>query len=171
MEKVYDIIIIGGGPAGLAAAIYAGRAKLSCLVLEAESEGGQIISTSEIENYPGCMPDESGQSLVSRMIEQAELFGAEFARDQVISVDLAAQPKSITGFAKDYNAKAVIIDGIEYPSIKEGAQAINGRTECLSKVLLAGKNKYKGHICSYANPQPSQENINNSILEGSTTNE
>ncbi len=109
MEKVYDIIIIGGGPAGLAAAIYAGRAKLSCLVLEAESEGGQIISTSEIENYPGCMPDESGQSLVSRMIEQAELFGAEFARDQVISVDLAAQPKSIAGFAKDYNAKAVII--------------------------------------------------------------
>ena len=54
MEKVYDIIIIGGGPAGLAAAIYAGRAKLSCLVLEAESEGGQIISTSEIENYPAA---------------------------------------------------------------------------------------------------------------------
>ena len=109
MDKVYDIIIIGGGPAGLAAAIYAGRAKLSCLVLEAENEGGQIISTSEIENYPGCQADESGQSLVSRMLQQAEHFGAEFARDQVISVDLNSQPKLVAGFAKDHYAKAVII--------------------------------------------------------------
>ena len=109
MEKIYDVIVIGGGPAGLAAAVYAGRAKLSCLVLESENEGGQIVTTSEIENYPGCMPDESGQSLVSRMIEQAEHFGAEFARDEVISLELDSQPKMVAGFAKDYYAKAVVI--------------------------------------------------------------
>ena len=109
MDKIYDIVIIGGGPAGLAAAIYAGRAKLSCLVIEYNNEGGQIVTTSEIENYPGCMPDESGQSLVSRMLDQAENFGAEFARDQIISVDFSASPKLVSGFADDYCCKAVII--------------------------------------------------------------
>ena len=109
MDKVYDIIIIGGGPAGLAAAIYAGRAKLSCLIIESNTEGGQIVTTSDIENYPGCLPDESGQTLVARMLEQAERFGAEFARDQVIAFDFNAQPKLVAGFAKDYYTKAVII--------------------------------------------------------------
>ena len=109
MDKVYDIIIIGGGPAGLAAAIYAGRAKLSCLIIESNTEGGQIVTTSDIENYPGCLPDESGQTLVARMLEQAERFGAELARDQVIAFDFNAQPKLVAGFAKDYYTKAVII--------------------------------------------------------------
>ena len=109
MDKVYDIIIIGGGPAGLAAAIYAGRAKLSCLIIESNTEGGQIVTTSDIENYPGCLPGESGQTLVARMLEQAERFGAEFARDQVIAFDFNAQPKLVAGFAKDYYTKAVII--------------------------------------------------------------
>lgn len=109
MDKVYDIIIIGGGPAGLAAAIYAGRAKLSCLIIESNTEGGQIVTTSDIENYPGCLPDESGQTLVARMLEQAERFGAEFARDQVIAFDFNAQPKLVAGFAKDYYTKAVVI--------------------------------------------------------------
>ena len=109
MDKVYDIIIIGGGPAGLAAAIYAGRAKLSCLIIESNTEGGQIVTTSDIENYPGCLPEESGQTLVARMLEQAERFGAEFARDQVIAFDFNAQPKLVAGFAKDYYTKAVII--------------------------------------------------------------
>ena len=109
MDKVYDIIIIGGGPAGLAAAIYAGRAKLSCLIIESNTEGGQIVTTSDIENYPGCLPEESGQTLVARMLEQAERFGAEFARDQVIAFDFNSQPKLVAGFAKDYYTKAVII--------------------------------------------------------------
>ena len=109
MDKVYDIVIIGGGPAGLAAAVYAGRAKLSCLVIEYNNEGGQIVTTSEIENYPGCLPDESGQSLVSRMLDQAERFGAEFVRDQVISVDFSEDPKLVSGFIDDYRCKAVII--------------------------------------------------------------
>jgi len=109
MDKVYDIIIIGAGPAGLSAAMYAGRAKLDTLIIESDAEGGQIISTSEIENYPGCVADESGQSLVSRMVEQAQHFGAEFAHDQVISVDFSSSPKMVAGFAADYYAKAVII--------------------------------------------------------------
>ena len=109
MEKEYDVIIIGGGPAGLSAAIYAGRAKLSALIIESNTEGGQIVSTSEIENYPGCLNEESGQTLVSRMIEQAEHFGAEFVRDQVISVDLMSSPKMVAGFIADYYGKSVII--------------------------------------------------------------
>ncbi len=109
MENLYDVIVIGGGPAGLSAAIYCGRAKLSCLVIESNTEGGQIVTTSDIENYPGCLPQESGQTLVARMLEQAERFGASFTRDQVISLDLGSQPKMVAGFAEDYYAKAVII--------------------------------------------------------------
>ena len=109
MENLYDIIIIGGGPAGLSAAIYAGRAKLSTLIIESNTEGGQIVTTSEIENYPGCVADESGQTLISRMIEQAEHFGARFVRDQVISVDLNSDPKLVACFGEDYYARAVII--------------------------------------------------------------
>ena len=109
MENLYDVIIIGGGPAGLSAAVYCGRAKLSCLVIESNTEGGQIVTTSDIENYPGCLPQESGQTLVARMMEQAERFGASFTRDQVISLDFGSQPKMVAGFAEDYYAKTVII--------------------------------------------------------------
>ena len=69
MNDIYDVIIIGAGPAGLAAAIYAGRSKLRTLVIEADAEGGQITSTDEIANYPGAFPPESGHSLIARMSE------------------------------------------------------------------------------------------------------
>lgn len=109
MQEIYDVIIIGSGPAGLSAAIYAGRAKLKTLVIEQGNPGGQITSTAEIENYPGCEPVESGMSLISRMSVQAKKFGAEFVTDQVISVDLKADPKGVFTFGKDYFAKTVII--------------------------------------------------------------
>ena len=109
MEQLYDVIIIGSGPAGLSAAIYAGRAKLKTLVIEQGTSGGQISSTAEIENYPGCEAVESGMSLVSRMELQAKKFGAEFVNDQVISVDLKSDTKGVFTFGADYFAKTVII--------------------------------------------------------------
>lgn len=109
MEQLYDVIIIGSGPAGLSAAIYAGRAKLKTLVIEQGTSGGQISSTAEIENYPGCEAVESGMSLVSRMELQAKKFGAEFISDQVISVDLKSDTKGVFTFGADYFAKTVII--------------------------------------------------------------
>jgi len=109
MENLFDIIIIGAGPAGLAAALYAGRAKMNTLVIEQASYGGQITATAEIENYPGSNEVESGISLTQRMREQAANFGANFIFDQVISVDFNSNPKGVFTFGADYFAKAVII--------------------------------------------------------------
>ena len=73
MEKVYDVAILGGGPAGLTAALYAGRARLDTLLIEKAQPGGQIAMTDEIENYPGQLVEgESGSALVARMVRQAE---------------------------------------------------------------------------------------------------
>ena len=76
-EKMYDLIIVGAGPAGLSAAIYMARAKYKVLVLEKESYGGQITITAEVVNYPG-IPSTSGKELTEGMRKQAERFGAEF---------------------------------------------------------------------------------------------
>ena len=73
-EKIYDVIIIGGGPAGLAAGSYAGRSRMSTLIIEKEKIGGQIVITADIENYPGGVEGDSGPSLIDRMSAQAERF-------------------------------------------------------------------------------------------------
>lgn len=109
MSKVYDVIVIGGGPAGLSAALYAGRARLSTLVLEKKKEGGQIALTSEVENYPGCLEGESGPSLIDRMHKQVLHFGAELAYDEIESVYLEGSIKQLKGKKDVYKAKAVII--------------------------------------------------------------
>ena len=80
MVKRYDAIIVGGGPAGLSAAIYLSRAKYSVLVLEKEKFGGQITITSQIVNYPGVLED-SGEGLTDKMRQQAESFGAVFLKN------------------------------------------------------------------------------------------
>ena len=66
--KIYDIIIIGAGPAGLAAGLYAGRARMKTLIIEKQKNGGQIVITNEIENYPGCLDEETGPSLITYLI-------------------------------------------------------------------------------------------------------
>ena len=113
--KSYDIIIIGGGPAGLSAGLYAGRAKLSALIIEKEREGGQIVVTSEIENYPGCMADETGETLVERMVAQTEKFGAEHLFDTVLDVQLEGPVKRVVCAGGEYEAKALIIATGAYP--------------------------------------------------------
>ena len=109
MNEVFDVIIIGSGPAGLSAAIYAGRAKMNALLIEKEAVGGQITSTAEVENYPGCLEEESGVTLTSRMSEQADRFGVKRVYDTVLTVDLKPAVKEVSCFGDDYYGKTVII--------------------------------------------------------------
>ena len=109
MSKVYDVIIIGAGPAGLSAALYAGRARLSTLIIEKIKDGGQIVITDEIENYPGAVEGESGPSLIKKMVDQANHFGAEKVFDTVVDVELEGDIKVIKGSKNEYQGKTVII--------------------------------------------------------------
>jgi thioredoxin reductase (NADPH) len=109
MSKIYDVLIIGAGPAGLSAGIYAGRARLHTLIIEKLRDGGQIVNTAEIENYPGCLEEESGMTLIERMSKQAERFGAEKTYDDIVEVDLSGEIKKIKGTRDEYQGKTVII--------------------------------------------------------------
>lgn len=109
MSKLYDVIVIGGGPAGLSAALYAGRARLSTLVIEKKKEGGQIALTSEVENYPGCLEGESGPTLIDRMHKQVLHFGAEVVYDEIQSVVLEGSIKQLSGKKDVYKGKTIII--------------------------------------------------------------
>jgi thioredoxin reductase (NADPH) len=109
LDKLYDVIIIGGGPAGLSAAMYAGRARLSTLLIEKDAHGGQIAITSEIENYPGGMERESGSSLIKRMVAQVNRFGADTVTDTITEVCFESDIKTVTGQKGEYRGKTVII--------------------------------------------------------------
>jgi len=109
--KVYDLIIIGAGPAGLSAGIYAGRAMLDTLIIEQGQEGGQILQTAEIENYPGSELEESGATLIDRMTAQITKFGIEKVYDTVKEVSLEGQVKTVLCDRGSYQAKTLIIAG------------------------------------------------------------
>jgi len=116
MDKVYDLIILGAGPAGLSAGIYAGRAKMDTLIIEKGQDGGQIAITAEIENYPGQIVEgESGPSLIARMTEQAKKFGVERVSDTIKSVDIDGPVKTLTGANDTYKAKQLIIATGAFP--------------------------------------------------------
>ncbi len=116
MSKTYDVIILGAGPAGLAAGLYAGRSRLDTLIIEKGQDGGQIAITSEIENYPGqLLEGETGPSLVARMTEQAKKFGAERISDVIKSLDLSGDVKKVMGNKGEYLAKAVILATGAFP--------------------------------------------------------
>ena len=107
---LYDLIILGAGPAGLSAALYAGRACLKTLLIEKAMPGGQITLTNDIENYPGQMLEgESGFSLTERMGQQADKFGVERAYDEITDVDFSGAEKVLTGQSGTYRGKTVII--------------------------------------------------------------
>ena len=116
MDKLYDVIILGAGPAGLAAGLYSGRYRLSTLIIEKAKDGGQIAITDEIENYPGQMVEgESGPSLIARMTAQAEKFGAERASDTITKVELEGPVKKLYGTKDTYQCKTLIIATGAFP--------------------------------------------------------
>lgn len=105
----YDIIILGGGPAGLSAGLYAARAKMRTLIIERKVAGGQIAMTDEISNYPGTEKNLSGEELARRMREQAESFGCAFVSENVVSVELEGACKRVTTDEQAYEASVVIL--------------------------------------------------------------
>lgn len=116
MSKTYDVIILGAGPAGLTAGLYAGRSRLDTLIIEKGQDGGQIAITNEIENYPGqLLEGETGPSLVARMTEQAEKFGVERVSDVIKSASLDGEVKKLTGNKDEYLAKTVILATGAFP--------------------------------------------------------
>ncbi|MGL5277990.1 MAG: thioredoxin-disulfide reductase [Cetobacterium sp.] len=107
MEKIYDLIIVGAGPAGLAAGIYGARAKMETLILEKGTIGGMAAKTTEIVNYPG-IPKTSGEKLGEVMSKHAEKLGATIVRDSIRTVELNGEIKVLKSRRKEYKARSVI---------------------------------------------------------------
>ncbi len=129
MNMIYDIIILGGGPAGYTAALYACRAGFSTLVIEKMAAGGQMTLTSDIDNYPGFETGIDGFTLGMKMQQSAERFGAKTEFDEVLSVDFSDKIKKITTYSGEYFAKAVVIATGANPKELglENEQSLTGR--------------------------------------------
>ncbi|GMQ64926.1 thioredoxin-disulfide reductase [Vallitalea maricola] len=108
MTEIYDLIIIGSGPAGMAAAIYAQRAMLKTMVLEKDVPGGQVINTYEVDNYPG-IPDITGFELSTKMREHAEKLGIEIKSEEVVDLLLEQTVKVVKTTDNEYQSKAIIM--------------------------------------------------------------
>nr|WP_252344639.1 thioredoxin-disulfide reductase [Gemella sp. zg-1178] len=108
MEKIYDLIIIGAGPAGMTASIYASRANLSVLMIEKKYPGGQMLSTAEIENYTGY-EEITGPELSEKMFEHSKKFGTEFTFGEITNIRLENDIKILIAGEKEYKSKTVII--------------------------------------------------------------
>ena len=133
-EKIYDLIIIGGGPAGLTAGIYATRGKLNTLLLDKLAPGGLVATTEWVENYPGFPEEIAGAELMKKMEEQALKFGVEIISiKEVLSVDLRNKIKTIKVKEGEYKTKAVIIATGTEPK----------------KLNIPGEDKFRGRGVSY----------------------
>jgi thioredoxin reductase (NADPH) len=108
-KKHYDVLIIGSGPAGYTAGVYTSRAKLRTLIISGTLPGGQLMTTSEVENYPGFPNGIFGPELMMNMRQQAERFGAVVVDDEVIKVDVGKKPFAITTHSENYTAEAVTV--------------------------------------------------------------
>jgi thioredoxin reductase (NADPH) len=109
MDDARELIIIGGGPAGYTAALYAARASLRPLVIESVTWGGQLMITSDVENYPGYPDGVMGPDMMAEFRRQAERFGAEFVTDNVTRVDFSERPFRVWVEDEEYRAKAVVV--------------------------------------------------------------
>ena len=127
-EKIYDVVIIGAGPAGMTAAVYTSRANLSTLMLERGVPGGQMANTEEVENYPG-FDSILGPELSTKMFDHAKKFGAEYAYGDVKEVIDHKQYKEINCGSKSFKARAIIIAaGAQYKKIGvPGEKELGGR--------------------------------------------
>src|SRR5215467_293404 len=110
VSDIRDVVVIGSGPAGYSAALYAARAKLNPLVFEGSvTAGGALMKTTDVENYPGFPDGILGPDLMDSIRKQAERFGAELVPDDVVGVDRRANPKGVTTAYSAYHARAIII--------------------------------------------------------------
>ncbi|WP_064093019.1 thioredoxin-disulfide reductase [Rossellomorea aquimaris] len=127
-EKIYDVIIVGAGPAGMTAAVYTSRASLSTLMLERGVPGGQMANTEEVENYPG-FDHILGPDLSNKMFDHAKKFGAEYAYGDIKEIVDGEEYKTVKTGSKEFKARAVIITtGAEYKKIGvPGEKELGGR--------------------------------------------
>lgn len=127
-EKIYDVVIIGAGPAGMTAAVYTSRANLATLMLERGIPGGQMASTEEVENYPG-FDTILGPELSTKMFEHAKKFGAEYAYGDVTEIIDGEEYKTIIAGKKEYKTRTIIIStGAEYKKMGvPGEMELGGR--------------------------------------------
>jgi thioredoxin reductase (NADPH) len=109
MNEVHDVIVIGGGPAGYTAALYAARANLQPLVIEGFNWGGQLMITSDVENYPGYADGVMGPEMMAEFRRQAERFGTQFVTDNVSRVDFSQRPFRVWVEDEEYRARSVIV--------------------------------------------------------------
>ncbi len=109
MSDLHEVIIIGGGPAGYTAALYAARANLQPLVIEGFNWGGQLMVTTDVENYPGYPDGIMGPEMMAEFRRQAERFGAEFVTDDVTKVDFSERPFRVSVEGDEYLARSVIV--------------------------------------------------------------
>lgn len=107
--RVIDVAIVGAGPAGMTAAMYASRAGLEVAMFERIAPGGQLAQTEHLENYPGYAQSTSGFELAMSMHEQASIFGAKLVGEEVVSVDFSVEPKRIDTAFGEYRARSVIV--------------------------------------------------------------
>ena len=108
-EKVHELIIIGSGPAGYTAAVYAARAQLAPLVFEGTQFGGALMTTTEVENYPGFTDGVMGPDLMEQMRGQAKRFGADLRTEDVEHVSLDGDVKTVVANGETHRARAVIL--------------------------------------------------------------
>src|SRR5712692_4700811 len=124
-DRMYNVVIIGSGCAGLTAAIYAARANLKPLVLDGHEPGGQLSLTTHVENFPGFPDGIMGPELIENMRKQAQKFGAEFKTGAVSEVDVSKRPFKITAGKDSYETKALILKGRLLTSTSLTAPVLN----------------------------------------------
>ncbi len=129
MTEIYDVLIVGTGPGGLTAAIYAARARLKTIVLEKGQYGGQAATTEELENYPGFFDGTTGPQLMQRMVEHAQHFGAEIVQASVTELYLAGETKIAKTNKGEFKSKTVILAPGTQPRFLnvKGEQELRGR--------------------------------------------
>jgi thioredoxin reductase (NADPH) len=125
MSEIFDVVILGGGPAGLSAGLYGSRARLNTLVIEKAKFGGQTATTAELENYPGSIHNCTGPALIERMKEQAEEFGTKFVKDEIVGLDVTGDIKIVKCRNAEYHTKTIIIATGAEP----GMAGFNGELE------------------------------------------